>query len=349
MTVWNYLAKRSPRLSEQFFRNGVVAAISFVVDYAAYFICYKITHSIVAALIFGYCSGIIINFILSTIWVFNEQRFAHNLFKQFALFCIGALSGLLVEMAVLLPLERTIDFRFARIASIVVAFFWNFAVKKKLIYRRRRKVPLHAVLALYEHLTFPEKCYLAVRFTSCPIDELPHYLPQKGRVLEIGCGSGINLAVIHLLRPELELHGCDIDPKKVALAQKLSIPAKITGMQTLKRSNSWDAILIVDVLYLMPHQKVQELLKQSLAKLSAHGTLVIKEMSEKPVWKNSWNKFQEHISLRVTKMTASEESEQDFVSTEDIRKSLVQMGLEPAQRRIDKNYIHPHAVVHVEK
>lgn len=51
------------------------------------------------------------------------------------------------------------------------------------------------------------------------------HLPAGGRVLEIGCGGGIALPVLHrLLRPRL-LVGLDIDPSLVAIARRAALRA----------------------------------------------------------------------------------------------------------------------------
>jgi ubiquinone/menaquinone biosynthesis C-methylase UbiE len=49
-------------------------------------------------------------------------------------------------------------------------------------------------------------------------DQLP--LPDSGRVLDIGTGSGLQLRVIHQQRPDLELFGLDLSAAAIAVARR---------------------------------------------------------------------------------------------------------------------------------
>jgi len=73
-------------------------------------------------------------------------------------------------------------------------------------------------------------------------------LPRRGRVLEIGCGSGRLLHTIAASRPDLELHGCDIRPLR-----RTSVQFEFTLVQpdadTLPYDrDSFDAVVLYDVL-----------------------------------------------------------------------------------------------------
>ena len=54
------------------------------------------------------------------------------------------------------------------------------------------------------------------------LDELLRMLPERGRVLEVGCGAGRFLRAIVNLRPELELVGCDVSRSSLEVLGELA-------------------------------------------------------------------------------------------------------------------------------
>ena len=334
-------------VSGQFVRNGLVAAVTLVVDYSVF---WSLQHSVgpTMALIIGYCSGVVINFILCTIWVFTESRYT-SIAKQFAIFSLYAGTGLVVEVAVFSALRYPLPIYMARIGSIVVTFFWNFALKELVIFRKRGTISLKNILSVYGGLTVAEKLYLFVRFYTCPIETIVEFLPESGTVLEIGTGSGINLAMAKLRYPGLTLIGCDIDERKLKLANKIGLDGISTSpTDPLLSATKYDAVLIVDVLYLMNSESQQRVMDESMRRLKPGGRLIIKEMSSKPRWKASWNTLQEYISVHVTKMTSRTTLESKMLHAEDIQKYLSKKAYKTHKRHLDKKYIHPHAVVTAE-
>ena len=45
-------------------------------------------------------------------------------------------------------------------------------------------------------------------------------LPERGRVLDIGTGSGLQLSAIYELRPEVELHSLDLSDTAIRVARR---------------------------------------------------------------------------------------------------------------------------------
>jgi len=58
-------------------------------------------------------------------------------------------------------------------------------------------------------------------------------LPDKGRLLDVGTGSGLQLKAVHDVRPELELFGLDISGAAIRVAQR-----NLTGMAVDLREGS---------------------------------------------------------------------------------------------------------------
>ena len=83
------------------------------------------------------------------------------------------------------------------------------------------------------------------------LDELLRMLPERGRVLEVGCGAGRFLRAIVKLRPELELVGCDVSRSSLEVLGELAPEIErrvVSGSELPAADEEFDAILVVDVL-----------------------------------------------------------------------------------------------------
>jgi 2-polyprenyl-3-methyl-5-hydroxy-6-metoxy-1,4-benzoquinol methylase len=99
---------------------------------------------------------------------------------------------------------------------------------------------------------------------------LLEHLPEHGKVIEIGCGEGKILRSLAKLRPQLELHGCDVREPHVT-AEGYSFHYAPDGDIPLADA-SCDVVLIVDVLEHVPDPRV--MLKEARRLLRGSGRLV---------------------------------------------------------------------------
>lgn len=337
--------KKTRTISGHFKRNTVVSVLSFIIDYSV-FLALRPLFGGLMAIVIGYSSGLILNFILSVAWAFNEKRFK-NTFQQFTLFSAGALSGLVIELIVFSLLRSLLPVLPARLLSTGCAFIWNFVLKELFIFRRKRAVTFRQIMGAYNRLSINEKLYLLARWATCPIEKIINFLPSNGTVYEYGCGSGINLVVAGLLRPNLQLHGSDIDPRKLSLAHKINLPQ--ISIDTDLPKEPAHAFLIVDVLYLLDDELQPKFLTQALSSIHDDGMVLIKEMSERKKWRFRWNSLQEHISTHITKMTASSSQTINVMSVERINRWAVSQNLKTEMHFIGQRYIHPHALIKIVK
>ncbi len=121
-----------------------------------------------------------------------------------------------------------------------------------------------------------------------------------------------------------------------------SFTAEVTGPGRLP-AGPWDAVVVVDVLYLLSGDEQRELLTACRALLAPGGVLVVKEMGVTPGWKARWNLVQETLSVRVLRITDG--ANLTFVAPEITAEWLRDLGLEVTARRLDRGRLHPHHVV----
>lgn len=210
--------------------------------------------------------------------------------------------------------------------------------------RRRPDAAGRRALRLYRSASAGVRAHVTVRWFSAPFPAIVEELPATGRVLEIGCGHGLFSAYAALDGPGRDVLGVDIDGSKIDAAA-----AAATGVDGLEfrlapdgavPDGPWDAVVFVDVLYLLGAEQQRALLLEAAGTLAPGGRLVVKEMGTRPAWKVRWNTLQETMSVKVLHIT--EGSSFDFVDPVSMAGWLAPLGLEVELRRLDSGRVHPH-------
>ncbi|HUP76026.1 MAG TPA: class I SAM-dependent methyltransferase [Acidimicrobiales bacterium] len=207
------------------------------------------------------------------------------------------------------------------------------------------------VLALFDHAPKRDRLHVRGRFRTCPVALVDAEVPRSGRVLEVGCGHGLVSAYLALSSRDRDVTGVDIDARKIAVAShaqshadpqaaRLEFHHVATGELP---DGPWDAIVIVDVLYLVDRAAELTLLDDCVARLAPRGLLVVKETDVEPRWKHWLAKTQEVVATKILRIT--EGSSLSFTPIPETADHLRTLGLEVTTRRIDKGYLHPHALV----
>jgi len=190
-----------------------------------------------------------------------------------------------------------------------------------------------------------------VRWATCPFRAVDAQLPAEGRILEVGCGHGLLALLAAVRSPARSVTGVDVDERKVLHARVAAARARERGVDCdiavappgELPDGPWDAIVIVDVLYLLELETQRRLLADCGRLLGPGGTLAVKEMDLLPRWKFRWNVAQETLAVRVLGITMG--STMTFASPEQIGAWIAVQGLEVAHLPLHKGYPHPHHLV----
>src|SRR4029453_15738124 len=83
-----------------------------------------------------------------------------------------------------------------------------------------RSEAVHSVIRAYDDWIVRAYCWgrfgiLRQRF----LDEIGQYLPERGRVLDVGCGFGLFSLYYASVRSGLTLEGLDRNPRRIAMAR----------------------------------------------------------------------------------------------------------------------------------
>lgn len=165
----------------------------------------------------------------------------------------------------------------------------------------------------------------------------------------MGTGHGLFALYLASVATRREVHGVDIDEGKLAAARAAAAADPALDNVTFGTDTDvgdagvcYDAIVIVDVLYLLEPRHQARLLADLAARLSPGGRLVVKESAEEPRWKLRWAKTQELVVTRLFRITQSTDTGLSFTSPARLAGWMVDAGLDVAQRAIDRGYPYPH-------
>ena len=196
-----------------------------------------------------------------------------------------------------------------------------------------------------------------MRWWTAPFPAIEAALPGAGRILEIGCGHGLFCTFAALSSDGRNVVGVDIDRDKIAQAQQVAAELAGTDLRFevadsgAVAAGPWDAIVVVDMLYLLPAEQQRALLTAAAAELAPGGALLVKEMSDTPTWKARWNVLQETLAVSVLGITeratapgpaAAAGQRFAFVTPEVMARWLADIGLRTCMRRLDRHRLHPH-------
>ena len=203
-------------------------------------------------------------------------------------------------------------------------------------------------LSLYRDHPLGVRIHTALRAWSAPLDAVVGALPAQGSLLDVGCGHGLVANEAALRNPGGRVLGIDVSLGKIRAAQatmgsRPNIEFRATSLEALEESG-FDAVALIDVLYLVPAAQWASFLKACVGRLRPGGTFVLKEIATEPRWKFERLKLQEFISTRVVGITQGDTMH--FESEDGLKRRLVDSGLSDIQvRRLDAGFASPHVLL----
>ena len=190
--------------------------------------------------------------------------------------------------------------------------------------------------------------HVAARLGSCPRAAIADATPPSGRVLDFGCGHGAVSLYLAITASAREITGMDVDGDKLALARVAADSAMLAirfeqVASGFLPAGEWDAITIVDVLYLLGETTALEVVDAAAAALASGGVLLIKEIDVRPRWKFWLASAQEHAATKLLRIT--EGSRVHFVPPTQIAGHLVAAGLKVEHHSLHRGRLHPHHLI----
>lgn len=196
------------------------------------------------------------------------------------------------------------------------------------------------------------RLHIRGRWLTCPFTAVEQAVPPSGDVLEVGCGHGSFALFLALAAPGRRVTGVDVDRDKIAVAQAAAAAAAPPGAAPVTfaavdpgslPAGPWDAVVVVDVLYLLGEAGRAQLLDEVVPLLAPDGVLVVKEIDVRPRWKAWLATAQELVATRVARITEGDHVA--FAPPDVLEAELAGRGLTVTRRRVDRGYPHPHLLL----
>jgi 2-polyprenyl-3-methyl-5-hydroxy-6-metoxy-1,4-benzoquinol methylase len=200
-------------------------------------------------------------------------------------------------------------------------------------------------LSFYRTLPLAVRLRAAIRANNCPMDAILRRVPDQGRLLEVGCGHGLFANEVALRSPSLSVLGIDPAPVSIRYAQatvgsKRNLGFRCAQVEELCDGH-FDAIAILDVLYLVPRLSWPAFLGACRERLRPGGRLILKEVETTPRWKFYKCLAQEIISVRLLRITLG--NQLAFVSRHEMCRVINEAGFRDVTATdLGSGYSAPH-------
>lgn len=123
----------------QFFRYIFVGGASFVTDYVLLHIITELGVYYLVSGVISFIAGLWVNFALSKLLVFSKKTGGKERAKEFTVFAIVAVFGLVITEALMWFFTEKLlwYYMISKAVAAVIVLFWNFFMKKILLYRKK--------------------------------------------------------------------------------------------------------------------------------------------------------------------------------------------------------------------
>lgn len=121
----------------QFFRYIFVGGFAFLADAFTLWLCEKWMNYMIAAAI-AFVVGLAVNYALSIWFVFSESSKVKNKVKEFVVYGIIGMIGLLITEGIMYLFTDVFGLYFliSKIIAAAIVLVWNFAARKVVLYNK---------------------------------------------------------------------------------------------------------------------------------------------------------------------------------------------------------------------
>ena len=139
---------------------------------------------------------------------------------------------------------------------------------------------LGRALARYRKAPVGARLFVHGRAFLSDLAVVERYVPNKGFIVDLGCGHGLFACVLRESAPNRRVLGIDLDPRKIEIARAAIQDTQWlrfeVGDIVLQPPPKCDVVTIVDVLYLLSFEDQERVLKNAASALGEGGPLVVK-------------------------------------------------------------------------
>lgn len=153
--------------------------------------------------------------------------------------------------------------------------------------------PIERIVASYKApvvRAYSKVCFSILRQPF--LEEIDQWLPEQGRILDVGCGCGLFSLYFAQTQPRRELLGIDIDTRRVTLALASArdlgldnVDHPVANATEWTSTETFAAVYMLDVLHHLRAEAAEPLPQVLAGRLKPGGTLLLKEVADRPRYK----------------------------------------------------------------
>ncbi|MCH2170334.1 class I SAM-dependent methyltransferase [Myxococcota bacterium] len=139
------------------------------------------------------------------------------------------------------------------------------------------------------------RLYSRIRFSILRqsfLEEIGQYLPERGKILDMGCGFGLFSLYFASVGSQRELVGVDLDRERVDCARASAGKLGLSNVRyecgdalQWQGREAFDAIYLLDLVHHLPSDDVPDFLQKLSSLLRPGGVMIVKDVSDRPVYK----------------------------------------------------------------
>lgn len=171
---------------------------------------------------------------------------------------------------------------------------------------------------------FISRAYDKLRSLIFPFDLIVDEIPDKGKVLDIGCGHGT--LPIYIARKKRNVHvlGVELNRNRVLIAREKvrflnNVEFTDSDITKFKAEGGYDVITCLDVLHHIPRDLQEGVVKKVSGMLKPGGVFILVEIDRNPLPKYIWNYMHDMIFTRSREL--------NYIKKEDALSMLKSSGL----------------------
>lgn len=144
---------------------------------------------------------------------------------------------------------------------------------------------LNRAVHRYRRAPFIDRFFVHGRAFLSDLAFVERFVPRKGFIVDLGCGHGLFACLLRESSETRRVLGIDLDPEKIEIARVAIEDTRWlrfeVGDIVSAAPPKCDAVTIVDVLYLLPFEEQERVLRNAASALGEGGPLVVKAQERK--------------------------------------------------------------------